>query len=74
MDIREYLDQMLEGNLEALKKMPLPPGLDQYVAELVQFGRTEQVLGLLKLAFIFGIQHGAGREAELESPPVSIKA
>ncbi len=65
---------MVEANREALRQMPFPPGLAEYVDELVKSGQTEQIIALLKMGFLIGVQQGA-RGEEMPTPaPTRIQA
>ena len=59
---------MLEVNREALRQMPFPPGMAEYVQELVQSGQTEQIINLMKLGFLIGIQQGVAQVQAGEAP------
>jgi hypothetical protein len=64
----EWIQQMVEANREALQQMPFPPGLAEYVDELVRSGQTEQIITLMKMGFLIGLQQGA-RSEEIPAPP-----
>ncbi|GIW25565.1 hypothetical protein [Meiothermus sp.] len=66
----EWIQQMVEANRETLQQMPFPPGLAEYVDELVKSGQTEQIIALMKLSFLVGIQQGA-RSEQVPPPPVN---
>ncbi|RIH81756.1 hypothetical protein Mterra_02983 [Calidithermus terrae] len=70
----EWIQHMLESNREALRQMPFPPGMADYVQELVQSGQTEQIINLMKLGFLIGIQQGAAQvqagEALIQRPAI----
>lgn len=70
----EWIQQMVEANREALKQMPFPPGLAEYVDELVKSGQTEQIISLMKMGFLMGIQQGARTEEVPEVKPSRIQA
>jgi hypothetical protein len=61
MTALEWIQHMLEANREALQQTPFPPGMAEYVQELVQSGQTEQIINLMKLSFLVGIQQGAAQ-------------
>ncbi|RDI96191.1 hypothetical protein DV704_04580 [Meiothermus sp. QL-1] len=63
----EWIRRMVEANREALQQMPFPPGLAEYVEELVQSGQTEQIIAMMKMSFLLGLQQGAREEPPL--PP-----
>ncbi|MBO1437507.1 hypothetical protein J3L12_09890 [Meiothermus sp. CFH 77666] len=64
----EWIQQMVEANRDALQQMPFPPGLAEYIDELVKSGQTEQIIALMKMGFLIGIQQGA-RSLEVPVPP-----
>lgn len=68
MSALEWIKQMLEVNRDALQQMPFPPGLAEYVDELVKSGQTEQIIALMKMGFLIGIQQGA----KGEEPPAPL--
>ncbi|MGK0619618.1 hypothetical protein [Meiothermus cerbereus] len=70
----EWIQQMVEANREALRQMPFPPGLAEYVEELVRTGQTEQIIALIKMGFLIGLQQGARSEPVPATPPVRIQA
>lgn len=70
----EWIQQMVEANREALQQMPFPPGLAEYVDELVKSGQTEQIIALMKMGFLMGIQQGARSEETPAPPPKRIQA
>lgn len=61
MTALEWIQHMLEVNREALRQMPFPPGMAEYVQELVRSGQTEQIIDLMKLGFLIGIQQGVAQ-------------
>jgi|GEM_PF-1305408 len=71
MSPRERIEQALKENAEALRQIPLPPGVAEWVAQMVAAGETEQILGLLKLSFLFGVQQGMIQHHPPAAPPVS---
>jgi hypothetical protein len=70
MTALEWIKQMLEVNRDALQQMPFPPGLAEYVDELVKSGQTEQIIALMKMGFLIGIQQGA----KGEEPPAPLQS
>lgn len=68
MDFRQWLEKVLEDNREALRQFPEPPGLEEFVRDLVRSGQVERVLHLVKFSFLYGIQQGQA-QAGLETPP-----
>lgn len=70
----EWIQQMVESNHEALQQMPFPPGLAEYVDELVKSGQTEQIISLMKMGFLMGIQQGVRTEEVPEQKPNRIQA
>ncbi|MCS7057399.1 MAG: hypothetical protein NZ849_01575 [Meiothermus sp.] len=64
----EWIRQMVEANREALQQMPFPPGLAEYIDELVKAGQTEQIIAMMKMSFLIGVQQGA-RSEEVSLPP-----
>lgn len=58
---------MLEANREGLQQMPFPPGMAEYVDELVKSGQTQEIIALMKLGFLIGVQQG-GRAEEIPAP------
>jgi len=70
----EWIRQMVEANREALRQMPFPPGLAEYVGELVRTGQTEQIIALIKMGYLIGVQQGARGELLLTAPAVRIQA
>lgn len=70
----EWIQQMVEANREALQQMPFPPGLAEYVDELVKSGQTEQIIALMKMGFLIGIQQGTRNEESPVLPPNRIQA
>jgi len=70
----EWIQQMVEANREALRQMPFPPGLAEYVDELVKSGQTEQIIALMKMGFLIGIQQGARAEEAPAPQPNRIQA
>ncbi|MER3554924.1 MAG: hypothetical protein C4331_11400 [Meiothermus sp.] len=70
----EWIQQMLSANREALRQMPFPPGMAEYVDELVKNGQVQEVIDLMKLGFLIGVQQGA-RTEEIPAPrPSRIQA
>lgn len=65
---------MVEANREALRQMPFPPGIAEYVDELVRTGQTEQIIAIIKMGFLIGVQQGARSEPIPAAPPVRIQA
>lgn len=65
---------MVEANREALRQMPFPPGMAEYVEELVRTGQTEQIIAIIKMGFLIGVQQGARSEPIPAAPPVRIQA
>jgi len=65
---------MVEANREALRQMPFPPGLEEYVDELVKSGQTEQIIVLLKMGFLIGVQQGAKSDEVPVAPANRIQA
>lgn len=65
---------MVEANRDALQQMPFPPGLAEYIDELVKSGQTEQIIALMKMGFLIGIQQGARSEEAAAHPPSRIQA
>lgn len=53
---------MLEVNRDHLKQMPFPPGLAEYVDQLVKSGNTEEIIALMKIGFVIGLQQGSGQQ------------
>ncbi|ADD29236.1 MULTISPECIES: hypothetical protein [Meiothermus] len=70
----EWIQQMVEANREALRQMPFPPGMAEYVEELVRTGQTEQIIAIIKMGFLIGVQQGARSEPIPTAPPVRIQA
>ncbi len=70
----EWIQRMVEANREALQQMPFPPGLAEYVDELVKSGQTEQIIALMKMGFLIGIQQGSRSEERPVPPPNRIQA
>lgn len=70
----DWIQQMLEVNREALQQMPFPPGLAEYVDQLVKSDQTEQVIALMKMGFLIGIQQGASSEEFPGLSPSRIQA
>ncbi len=70
----EWIQQMVEANRDALQQMPFPPGLAEYIDELVKSGQTEQIIALMKMGFLIGIQQGARSEETPAHPPSRIQA
>ncbi len=70
----EWIQQMVEANREALQQMPFPPGLAEYIDELVKSGQTEQIIALIKMGFLIGIQQGIRSEERPVPPPIRIQA
>lgn len=70
----EWIQQMVEANREALRQMPFPPGMAEYVEELVRTGQTEQIIAIIKMGFLIGVQQGARAEPVPAVPPVRIQA
>ncbi|RIH93408.1 hypothetical protein [Meiothermus granaticius] len=66
----EWIQQMLQANREALRQMPFPPGMAEYVDELVKSGQVQEVIDLMKLGFLMGVQQGA-RAGEIPAPQPS---
>lgn len=67
MDVKVFIERMLELNQEALSQVPIPPGLESYVGELAETGQTEVLLSLFKLSFLFGVQQGFQKPAQSQS-------
>lgn len=65
---------MVEANREALQQMPFPADLAEYVDQLVKSGQTEQIISLMKMGFLMGIQQGARTEVIPAPAPRSIQA
>lgn len=74
MDFREWLEKMLEDNREALQQFPEPPGLEDFVRDLVRSGQAERVLHLVKFSFLFGLQQAQAQARPEASPPPKIQA
>lgn len=70
----EWIQQMVEANREALRQMPFPPGMAEYVEELVRTGQTEQIIAIIKMSFLIGVQQGARGEPLPTRPPARIQA
>lgn len=70
----EWIQQMVEANREALRQMPFPPGMAEYVEELVRTGQTEQIIAIIKMGFLIGVQQGARAEPVPTTPPARIQA
>ncbi|WP_276954178.1 hypothetical protein [Allomeiothermus silvanus] len=70
----EWIQHMIEANREALQQMPFPPDLAEYVDQLVQSGQTEQIISLMKMGYLLGIQQGVRTEAIPAMAPRSIQA
>lgn len=70
----EWIQQMVEANREALRQMPFPPGMAEYVEELVRTGQTEQIIDIIKMGFLIGVQQGARGEPVPATPPPRIQA
>ena len=58
----EWIQRMIEANREALQQMPFPPDLAEYVDQLVKSGQTEQIISLMKMGYLLGIQQGVRTE------------
>lgn len=65
-------EELLRQNREALKRLPVPPGLAEFVERLVASGDYEGVMTLLKLSYVLGVQQGVAQshgEEESEETP-----
>lgn len=65
----EWIRQMLEANREGLKQVPFPPGMFEFVEELVRQGNTDEIVALMKLGFIIGVQQGSGAADQTPTQP-----
>lgn len=70
----EWIQQMLQANREALRQMPFPPGMAEYVDELVKTGQVQEVIDLMKLGFLIGVQQGHQTEETPAPQPNRIQA
>ncbi|MDX2006769.1 MAG: hypothetical protein SFU83_15970 [Meiothermus sp.] len=70
----EWIKQMLEANREGLRQMPFPPGMAEYVDELVKSGQTQEIIDMMKLGFLMGIQQGARSDETPAPQPSRIQA
>lgn len=70
----EWIQQMLQTNREALRQMPFPPGMAEYVDELVKSGQVQEVIDLMKLGFLIGVQQGSRAEEAPAPQPNRIQA
>ncbi len=65
---------MVEANKEALSQMPFPDGMMEYVEDLVISGKTAEIISIMKMGFLMGIQQGA-HQGEMNLPqPTRIQA
>ena len=71
MTPREWIEEMLKENREALMQMPFPPGLEEFVQELVSSGQTDRIVSMMKLGFLMGIQQGVRAEQSPDLPQPS---
>lgn len=71
MTPREWIEEMLKENREALMQMPFPPGLEEFVQELVSSGQTDRIVSMMKLGFLMGIQQGVRAEQGPDLPQPS---
>jgi hypothetical protein len=71
MTPREWIEEMLKENREALLQMPFPPGLEEFVQELVSSGQTERIVSMMKLGFLMGIQQGVRSDQGQDLPQPS---
>jgi hypothetical protein len=74
MTPREWIEEMLKENREALLQMPFPPGLEELVQELVSSGQTERIVSMMKLGFLMGIQQGVRSDQGQVPQPSRIQA
>ncbi|PZA08495.1 MULTISPECIES: hypothetical protein [unclassified Meiothermus] len=74
MTPREWIQHMIEANREALQQLPFPPDLAEYVDQLVKSGQTEQIISLMKMGYLLGIQQGVRTEAISTMASRSIQA
>ena len=70
----EWIKQMLEANRDGLRQMPFPPGMAEYVDELVKSGQTQEIIDMMKLGFLMGLQQGNRAEDAPAAQPSRIQA
>jgi hypothetical protein len=71
MDFEQVMQQMRVQYEEALRGMPLPPGVEEHLRARVAAGDSETVLFMLKLAWVFGAQagHAAAQNSQVVPMP-----
>ena len=70
----EWIKQMLEANREGLRQMPFPEGMAEYVDNLVKSGQTQEIIDMMKLGFLMGLQQGNHTDESPATPPSRIQA
>ena len=66
-EFREVMEKLRAQYGEALRDMPLPDGVPEYVQELISQGDTETLLLMLKLSWVFGAQAGQAGQAQIQT-------
>ncbi|GEM47476.1 DdrH [Deinococcus cellulosilyticus] len=66
-EFREVMEKLRAQYAEALRDMPLPDGVPEYVQELMAKGDTETLLLMLKLSWVFGAQAGQAAQVQVQT-------
>lgn len=67
LEFREAMERLKAQYGEALRDMPLPEGVPEYVQELMQSGDRDTLLLMLKLSWVFGAQAGQASQTQAQT-------